>query len=411
LRCDPCAGTPAVLSIGFNRFHEIGELLGYGAADQLLEQASSRLAAGLSSASGSAARLYDNFAAILTGTADPDSVLGVARGLRDTLSEPYRIQGEEVRLTASVGIAMFPEHGNSAEHLLRHAEWALRDAHQSGTRSAILFDSARHAAAMERLRLENALRRAIENGELELLYQPVVSLFGKVQAFEALLTWNHPVRGALAAGEFIPIAEQTGIIADIGCWVVEQACLAGAGWRKNGGPEFWMSVNVSARQFERDDFVDAISAALAMSGFPARSLELELTESCIMRDVNASARRMARLRELGVSIAIDDFGTGYSSLSYLHKLPVDTVKIDQSFLRGIAQMDGSLPVVQSIVRLAHGMRLAVVAEGVETQAELELIRLLGCDMAQGHLFGRMLHREEAGRLLAAEAVSAARARG
>jgi EAL domain-containing protein (putative c-di-GMP-specific phosphodiesterase class I) len=255
------------------------------------------------------------------------------------------------------------------------------------------------ARAIQRLRMENSLRHAIENRELELLYQPVVSMQGKVESFEALLTWHRDVRGSVPPGAFIPIAEESGLIAEIGCWVIEQVCLTGAGWRKAGCRETCISLNVSARQFEWDNFVDTVSRALESSGFPARCLELELTESCVMRDLKASAERMRQIRELGVSIAIDDFGTGYSSLSYLHKLPLDSLKIDQCFLRGIAKVGGTLPVVQSIVRLAHGMHLNVVAEGVETREELELVRLAGCDQAQGHLCGQPLHAPEVEALL------------
>jgi EAL domain-containing protein (putative c-di-GMP-specific phosphodiesterase class I) len=231
---------------------------------------------------------------------------------------------------------------------------------------------------------------------------------GTVDALEALLTWRHPVHGAISPRTFIPIAEETGLIVRIGAWVIRQACLQGARWREAGYGDVCISVNVSARQFERSDFVETVADALAASGFPPEGLELELTESYVMRNLPESVERMNQIRDLGVSISIDDFGTGYSSLSYLSKLPVDSLKIDQSFLRRLLEPRGSLPVVQNIVRLAHGMRLAVVAEGVETEGELDLVRVLGCDKVQGHVYGPALGRAEAGELLARNEVLVSR---
>jgi EAL domain-containing protein (putative c-di-GMP-specific phosphodiesterase class I) len=253
---------------------------------------------------------------------------------------------------------------------------------------------------LERLRLENGLRRALENGEFDLVYQAVVGMNESVDGLEALLTWQHPEYGVIPPRRFIPIAEETGLIVPIGAWVLEQACRQGARWRKAGYSNACISVNVSARQFERRDFVARVEAALEKSGYPPQCLELELTESYVMRSLPESVTRMREIRALGVNMSIDDFGTGYSSLSYLSKLPVDSLKIDQSFLRRLLEPKGSLPVVQSIVRLAHGMRLAVVAEGVETEAELDLVRVLGCDKVQGHVYGPALGRVEAGELLA-----------
>ena len=273
-----------------------------------------------------------------------------------------------------------------------------------------VFLAADDVSGLERLRLENALRRALENNEFELLYQPLVNLDGKVEGLEALLTWRHPVYGTISPKQFIPIAEETGLIIEIGSWVMREACLEAARWAAAGFSDTSVSVNVSALQFERRDFVDAVADALSASGLASRSLELELTESYVMRDLPQSVPRMSQIRALGVSIAIDDFGTGYSSLSYLNKLPVDSLKIDQSFLRSLQEPEGSLPVVQSIVRLAHSMNLTVVAEGVETRAELDLVKLLGCDRVQGHVYGPALRREHVASLLARNAREAMRAR-
>ena len=384
----------ALLRIDLDRFQQINDALGFPAGDALLEAAGRRLTPLLDSGDLAARIGEDEFAVVLTKRAEEQSALAIARQLLETLCGAYCVNGKELFVTASIGVAMFPAHGDGSAYLLHAANLAMREAKRRGGNLVHVFAPDSYQRAISGLELEISLRRAIARRELDLMYQPVVSAHGRVQGFEALLSWRHPVRGVISPVEFIPIAEESGLIAEIGSWVIEQACLAGAGWRKEGCQETYISLNVSARQFERDDFVDTVSAALAASGFPADCLELELTESCVLQDLPGSAERMKRIRELGVSIAIDDFGTGYSSLSYLHKLPADSIKIDQSFLRGIAQVDGSLLVIQSIVRLAHDLHLSVVAEGVETQEELELVRLAGCDKIQGHLFGQPLRAED-----------------
>ena len=389
-----------MVSIGLDRLHEINGALGHAAGDRLLQESGHRLREQLTG-DGLAARTgADQFALVLAGESDEQSVLATVRNILETLRAPCRVDGKEWFVTASIGVALFPKHGAHAEELLRGAELAMHDAQRAGRNAVELFRVKSRARAIKRLHLENSLRRAIENRELELLYQPVVSMQGTVESFEALLTWHRDVRGHVPPGAFIPIAEESGLIAEIGCWVIDQACATAAGWRKAGCRETCISLNVSARQFEWDNFVDTVSRALQSSGFPAQCLELELTESCVMRDLKTSAARMRQIRDLGVSFAIDDFGTGYSSLSYLHKLPLDSLKIDQCFLRGIAKVNGTLPVVQSIVQLAHGMHLNVVAEGVETREELDLVRLAGCDQAQGHLWGQPLRAREVEELLA-----------
>ena len=257
-----------------------------------------------------------------------------------------------------------------------------------------------HGRAIEQFELENDLRRAVERGELELSYQPLMTIDGDLDGLEALLAWNHPKLGRIAPLNFIPIAEESGLIVPIGSWVIAEACLTGARWRTAGLKNVRISVNVSALQFARSDFVDSIATTLESTGFPAGCLELELTETFVLRDIEESARRMRRIRDLGAGIAIDDFGTGYSSLTYLRRLPVNSLKIDRSFLRDLVAPGGSPAVVQGIVLLAHSMGLAVVAEGVETVEELDLLRAAGCDKVQGHLYGEPLRESEARVLLA-----------
>jgi diguanylate cyclase (GGDEF)-like protein len=387
----------SVLFIDLDRFQQINGALSYAAGDKLLQAVTSRLRV-LAGVGGLVGRVGGDEFAVVSGS-KPEQYL-------DALRAPYQIEHHELFVTASIGVAIFPRHGLHAGELLRNADLAMCRAKASGRDAIEIFVPEDPAPVLERLRLENSLRGALENGELDLVYQPVVNMNGTVDGLEALLTWRHPVHGIISPRWFIPIAEETGLIVPIGAWVIEQACIQGASWLKAGYRNACISVNVSARQFERPDFVAQVAEALRITGFPPECLELELTESYLMRNLPESVHRMRKIRELGVSISIDDFGTGYSSLSYLSKLPVDSLKIDQSFLRRLLEPSGSLPVVQSIVRLAHGMHLAVVAEGVETEAELDLVRVLGCDKVQGHVYGPAVGPADAGELLARNTVLA-----
>jgi len=380
----------SVLFINLDRFQQINGALGYAAGDKLLQAVAVRLR-DLSVGGGLAGRVGgDEFSVVTPGPSAPYLA---------ALRAPYSIEGIELFVTASIGVAVFPLHGQHAAELLCNADLAMRRAKSSGRDVLEIFTLDSPAPTIQRLRLENDLRRALENNELQLVYQPVVSMHGTVDGLEALLSWRHPELGSISPRRFIPIAEETGLIVPIGAWVMQQACLQGARWRAAGYRNASISVNVSGRQFERRDFVAKVAEALRTSNFPPEHLELELTESYLMRNLPESISRMREIRELGVSISIDDFGTGYSSLGHLSKLPVDTLKIDQSFLRRLLEPKGSLPVVQSIVRLAHGMHLNVVAEGVETESELDLVRVLGCDKVQGHVYGPAVGPEQAGELL------------
>jgi diguanylate cyclase (GGDEF)-like protein/PAS domain S-box-containing protein len=389
----------AVLFIDLDRFKQINDTLGHTMGDRLLKEVGGRLRRLLTEDDLAGRMGGDEFTIVMTRQLDEQTAIQAAEEFLKAFRAPHRIDGNELFVTASIGLSIFPKHGTTAADLLRNADLAMYHAKNGGKNDLELFLAEDHALDLERLHLENALRRALENHEFELLYQPLVNLVGSVEGFEALLVWRHPIHGTISPKQFIPIAEETGLIIEIGSWVIRQACMQGAQWLKSGYRAGRISVNVSALQFERRDFVQTVATTLALNGFPAQCLELELTESCVMRDLPHYVSRMTQLRDLGVSISIDDFGTGYSSLSYLNKLPVDSLKIDQSFLRGLQEPEGSLPVVQSIVRLAHSMNLTVVAEGVETAAELDLVRVLGCDKVQGHVYGPSLRHGEAEALL------------
>jgi diguanylate cyclase (GGDEF)-like protein/PAS domain S-box-containing protein len=394
------SGSLAVLFIDLDRFKQINDILGHAMGDRLLKEVGERLKRLLTEDDLAGRMGGDEFTIVLTRQPDEQTAVRASQEFLNAFRAPHQIEDNELFVTASIGVALFPRHGQTVAELLRNADLAMYHAKNSGKNDVVVFRAKDHTVSLERLRLENALRRALEHQEFELLYQPVVSMNGKVEGLEALLTWRHPIYGSISPKQFIPIAEETGLIIDIGSWVIQRACLEAASWHKAGHRAARISVNVSALQFERRDFLETVAAALALSKLPADRLELELTESYIMKDLPQAAARLTQIRNLGVSIAIDDFGTGYSSLSYLNKLPVDSLKIDQSFLRNLHEPEGSLAVIQSIVRMAHSMNLSVVAEGVETRAELDLVRVLGCDKVQGHVYGPARKREEVEALLA-----------
>jgi diguanylate cyclase (GGDEF)-like protein len=394
------SGSLAVLFIDLDRFKQINDILGHAMGDRLLKEVGQRLKRLLTEDDLAGRMGGDEFTIVLTRQPDEQAAVQASRDFLNAFRAPHQIEDNELFVTASIGVALFPRHGQTVAELLRNADLAMYHAKNSGKNDVVVFRAEDHTASLERLRLENALRRALEHQEFELLYQPVVSMNGRVEGLEALLTWRHPIYGSISPKQFIPIAEETGLIIDIGSWVIQRACLEAASWHKAGHRAARISVNVSALQFERRDFLDTVAAALALSKLPPECLELELTESFIMKDLPQAAARLTQIRNLGVSIAIDDFGTGYSSLSYLNKLPVDSLKIDQSFLRNLHEPEGSLAVIQSIVRMAHSMNLTVVAEGVETRAELDLVRVLGCDKVQGHVYGPARRREQMEALLA-----------
>ena len=395
------SGSLAVLFIDLDRFKQINDILGHAMGDRLLKEVGHRLKLLLTEDDLAGRMGGDEFTIVLTRQPDEQTAVLASQEFLNAFRVPHQIEDNELFVTASIGVALFPRHGQTVAELLRNADLAMYHAKNTGKNDVVLFRDKDHTASLERLRLENALRRALEHQEFELLYQPVVSMNGRVQGLEALLTWRHPIYGSISPKQFIPIAEETGLIIDIGSWVIQRACLEAASWHKAGHRAARISVNVSALQFERRDFLETVAAALALSKLPPDRLELEITESYIMKDLPQAAARLTQIRNLGVSIAIDDFGTGYSSLSYLNKLPVDSLKIDQSFLRNLHEPEGSLAVIQSIVRMAHSMNLSVVAEGVETRAELDLVRVLGCDKVQGHVYGPARRREETEALLAA----------
>jgi len=392
--------TVAVLFVDLDRFKQVNDTLGHAVGDGLLERIVARLQARLRPSDFLARVGGDEFTAVLSGLSTAEEAGRCGRELLEALSAPFQVDGYEFHVTASIGISLFPRDGSDAATLLRNADRAMYRAKNLGKNDIQYFTADLGETALERLGLENRLHHALDNGEFRLYYEPQVDARGTLRGLEVLLAWEHATLGRIPASEFIPIAEETGLIVGIGSWVLGEACRQVAAISGAGSRPVKVAVNVSAVQFGRTDFVQTVLAALEQSGLPPDRLELELTESLVMRDAIAATRRMAELRALGVAISIDDFGTGYSSLSYLRRLPVSALKIDRSFLEEVPAPDGTLPLVQAIVALAHNMGLSVIAEGVETREQFALLRSAGCDLMQGYLFGEAAPADKIGSLLA-----------
>jgi diguanylate cyclase (GGDEF)-like protein/PAS domain S-box-containing protein len=390
----------SMLFIDLDRFKVVNESLGHTAGDRLLVATAHRLT-GCVRPEDTVARLGgDEFAVLLEIAADSPEV---ATRIQAELSRPIEIDGHEVAVTPSIGIVHGKPDYTSAEEILRDADLALYGAKTSGRARHALFDPAMHASAVAVLRLESELRHAVERGELTLRYQPVVSLMtGRIAGVEALVHWRHPRRGILRPLEFVPLAEETGLVVPIGEWVLREACRQTREWQLKFQEPFSVGVNLSARQFLTADVVQMVGRALAESGLPARALRLELTESMLMDNAARAALVLAELRALGVSLDLDDFGTGYSSLSYLHNFRLDTIKIDRSFIARGGEEGGNWDIVSAIVSLARALRLTLIAEGVENGAQLDELRRLGCEYGQGYLFSRPVSPEDLEAVLARE---------
>jgi diguanylate cyclase (GGDEF)-like protein len=387
------SGGVAVAFIDIDRFKQINDTLGHGVGDRVLQQVANRLRNCMLPEDTLARMGGDEFTAILAST-DPRQHVKTIRKLLSGVRAPCRVGEHELFVTASIGVSFYPAHGEDAATLLRNADSAMYTAKYRGKNDVHFYDAEIQPAAPGRLELENDLRRALERDELQLLYQPQVKLTGEIAGLEVLLVWDHRERGRIPPKEFIPIAEETGMILTIGSWVLREACQQVAEWERSGLPVVPAAVNVSALQFAQANFVPTVAGVLAYTGVRPELVELELTESLVMRGVDESIGVMRQVRNLGVRIAIDDFGTGYSSLSYVRQLPADTLKIDASFLNESGPPDSSLPLIRTITELAHTFGLSVTAEGVESANHLEIVRQAGCDRAQGLLFGGPLPAED-----------------
>ncbi|MCL4756738.1 MAG: EAL domain-containing protein [Rhodocyclaceae bacterium] len=389
----------ALMFLDLDRFKNVNDILGHEAGDELLRQMGARLAACLrkedmvARISGYAdviARFGgDEFVLLIEDVRDPSEVVHVARKVLRTLVAECCIEGQSIHVTASIGIALFPEDGDDGRTLMRHADAAMYRAKMRGKDGYEFYSAQMEADASDALMLESSLRAALVKGELTLHYQPRIDLASlRVTGVEALMRWNHPHFGLLMPGRFIPVAEETGLIVPMTAWLLREACSQLQRWREAGHPPLCMAVNLSARQFADDHMLDAILEALRLTGVPPDWLELEITESMVMGDPERAIRVLARLREVGVRVAIDDFGTGYSSLSQLGRLPVNVLKIDRAFIKDLPGDGTEAAITRAIIAMGQGLGMSVVAEGVETSSQLEFLLQHGCAEAQGFYFAR-----------------------
>jgi len=378
-------GRFALIMVDLDRFKAVNDSLGHLAGDALLKQVAQRLQAVLRRTDTLARFGGDEFVLIINDITGPQDIESVISKVLHDIGQPVNLARLEVHTSPSIGISLYPDDGTDGETLLKHADAAMYHAKKMGRNTFQFFAPAMNAFTRERLELENDLRRALQEGEFELYYQPKVNIAtGRIDSAEALLRWKHPKRGLIAPGGFIPLAEETGLIVPIGEWVLRQACLQMRDWHVAGLNGLRVAVNLSARQFQQQNLLHIVRATLASADLAARYLELELTESTLMQDTEQSIRVLRRLGRLGVGISIDDFGTGYASLNYLRYLPLHKLKIDRAFIREVATSRDDAAIVRAIVSLAHSLRLKVIAEGVETPAQLEFLQALGCDQYQGY---------------------------
>jgi len=381
----------AVVFVDLDRFKFINDSLGHHVGDELLRAMAERLKGSVRE-SDTVARLGgDEFVLLINGYGDPESVAVVLERMLLDISQPWTIAQGDFNTTCSIGVALYPDDGDTAETLLKHADSAMYRAKEKGRNNFQFFTAELNALITERLELENKLRRALERQQFTLHYQPRVDLqTRRIVGAEALIRWQVSELEIVPPSRFIPVAEEIGLIAPIGKWVLRTACEQNKAWQDAGFAPFVISVNVSARQFRQENFVQIVADVLAETGLEARYLEIELTESAVMHDAEQFIAMLGELNDLGVQISLDDFGTGYSSLSYLKRLPVDRLKVDRSFVQDIATDVDDATIVRTIIALGHNLGLKVVAEGVETEQQLEFLRSNHCDELQGYYFATPL---------------------
>jgi len=379
----------AVLFVDLDRFKLVNDTLGHAAGDGLLAEAARRLKANVRAEDTVGRISGDEFAVILADLARPEDAEVVARKLIAALAAPFDLRGQEAFVSASIGIALTPDDGEDAETLLKHADAAMYRAKESGRNTFCFFTAELNRRAASRMRLAAELRHALERDEFRLHYQPKFDARTlELRGVEALLRWQHPVRGLVAPNDFVPVLEETGLIVPVGEWVLHEACRQLRVWQERGAAPLSVAVNISPRQFRDRQFARSVRTITHAAGVDPRHIELEITEGYLMEDPEEASRVLAGLREAGLRVSVDDFGTGYSSLSYLTRFPLTALKIDRSFVRKLGEEQSAEVLVRAIIDLAHNLGFEVVAEGVETERQLAFLRAHGCDQAQGYLLGR-----------------------
>jgi diguanylate cyclase (GGDEF)-like protein/PAS domain S-box-containing protein len=377
----------AVLFLDLDRFKYINDSLGHPIGDQLLQSVSKRLLATVRGSDTVSRQGGDEFVILLSQIAYPEDAGTTAKKILSLLGEPHSIGGKELHINGSIGISVYPEDGEDAETLIKNADTAMYHAKESGRNNFQFFKPEMNQKSVERQSLEGSLRRALERGEFLLHYQPKVNLdTGEITGVEALIRWQHPDRGLLPPSQFVSIAEDCGLILQIGYWVLHEACRQARAWQDAGLSFNRISVNVSAVEFHDNDFVEGVRTILSETGLEARYLDLELTEGVLMDDVESTAAVLLELKRMGVHLAVDDFGTGYSSLSYLRQFPIDVLKIDKSFVHEISADPYDSAIVSAIIDMGKNLRKRVIAEGIETQQQLAFLQARHCAEGQGYLF-------------------------
>ena len=385
----------AVLFIDLDRFKYINDTFGHEAGDILLQEMAKRLTRTLRASDIIARFGGDEFVVLLPEIKDATESAGVAKKILDALIQPMHVADQECRVTASIGISTFPDDAQDEQSLMKNADMAMYLAKSEGKNNYQFYSQEIRTEARERLILENSLRRALEENELFLHYQPKIDLeTGAITGVEALLRWHNPELGVVSPAKFIPLAEETGLIVPIGRWVLRTACAQGAAWQRQGLPHIPIAVNLSARQFSDENLLTEITAALVDSGMSPALLELEITEGMVMQNPDRTVQKLDRIREMGMRLAIDDFGTGYSSLAHLKRFPIDTLKVDRSFISEIPHDAEDVAITGAIIAMGKSLDLIVVAEGVETQAQMDFLREHQCDQMQGYFFSKPVGAEQ-----------------
>ncbi len=388
---DRSASRFAVFFFDLDGFKAVNDNLGHAIGDELLSDVARRLKRSMRRSDVVARIGGDEFLSAMQDVPDSDSIARVADSIRLEIEKPYHVGDHECWISASVGIAIFPDHGTTADELIQNADTAMYEAKTSGKNCVCLFDPDMNEKAVERFKLVNGLREAIRAGQLQLVFQPQIrTATEEIVGVETLVRWSHPTRGIVSPKDFIHVAEETGVMVDLGEWVLRSACEAAMSWESLGQAR--VAVNISGRQLEQENFAERVQRILDEVGLPAGRLELELTESLAASE--STLRAVAELRRLGIRVAIDDFGTGYSSLTMLKRLDVDVLKIDQSFVRGAALTDPDRVILEGIVHIALGLGVEVVAEGVESVEEMRFLMDRGCTAMQGYLFSKPVDRKQ-----------------
>lgn len=379
----------AMLFVDLDNFKDVNDSLGHSAGDDFLVQVAQRLRESVRQSDIVCRQGGDEFLIGLTGLQHPDAVAKVSQDILQKMQAPFQLRGIEVLASCSIGIALYPQHGNSFDELMRHADLAMYHAKEAGRNTFRFFSEDIRSSVTESLHLISSLRQAVTQEEFVLHYQPVYDLHsGRLLGAEALVRWQNPKLGMVSPGLFITLAEKSGLIVDIGQWVLTEACRQMQAWRQQGATDLFVSVNLSPVQFSRGNVEAVIAQALRETGLDPRQLELEVTESTLIHDTEKFITTLGRIQHSGIRMSIDDFGTGYSNLSYLQRFPVHKLKIDQSFVRRLMQGQKDVAMVSAIIHLAKSLQLTVTAEGVENEATREALTRMGCDQAQGYLFAR-----------------------